>query len=540
MAALGIGLVVLIGITWGTGLLYLIARAGLPSPIRLALVDGVHIYVGMAAAVFFALKVWRVGFSRRVAGVPNLTLWQRWVSWSLVVLYPSIFLTGFAAILPLGGSWKEALVQAHLMTSVWSLVPTTLHLLHHRHRAIGYLAPTRARRIRPRLWAGIALAALPAVLWLPFPRAVAPATEASAGGAWRPAGLQGIFLDRIASTPSGAHLVAAGDGIYVSDPAGRSWHPLELVGPAPGGSHESTTSASTAAGIGAADHAAHIVPAGVITSLTLPRGPVAIYAGSSAGLFTTADTSAPLAEDHLAGGEVRSIAVDPLNPYERWVATSSGIWFTWVFGHTWTNESAGLENPAGAYAVAFYRDVPYASDLKGVYRWEAGTGSWIRILNEVGVVALTSNRENLIATSTSDGVSLFDGASWRRASPSLSDHSHGHGGAAHIEKVASPPTGGLFAVVPGGVDFSSDGGRSWSKLGSGLPPGTWDVATVGDHLLAATSDGLYSYRLETAPQDTPRWWIALIAVALIASVVGATIAARSRFTLLRANAMGKG
>ena len=189
MAALGIGLVVLIGITWGTGLLYITSRAGFPSPIRLALIDSVHIYVGLAAAVFFGLKVWRVGFRTKVVGVPNLTLWQRWVSWSLLILYPAIFLTGFAAVLPLGAAWKESLVQAHLLTSVWSLVPTTLHLIHHRARAMGQL---KVRRLRTRLWTGIAMAALPAVLWLPFPRAVSPATEAGAGAAWVSAGLQGI------------------------------------------------------------------------------------------------------------------------------------------------------------------------------------------------------------------------------------------------------------------------------------------------------------------------------------------------------------
>ena len=124
MAALGIGLVVLIGITWGTGLLYITSRAGFPSPVRLALIDSVHIYVGLAAAVFFGLKVWRVGFRTKVVGVPNLTLWQRWVSWSLLILYPAIFLTGLAAVLPLGAAGKESLVQAHLRPAVWSRAPT--------------------------------------------------------------------------------------------------------------------------------------------------------------------------------------------------------------------------------------------------------------------------------------------------------------------------------------------------------------------------------------------------------------------------------
>ncbi|TAN31757.1 hypothetical protein EPN29_11110 [bacterium] len=517
LAALGIGLVVLVGITWGTGLLYVTSRAGLPSPVRLALIDGVHIYVGVAAAAFFALKVWSVGFKRKVAAAPSLTLWQRWVSLSLVILYPSVFLTGFAAILPLGASWREALVQAHLMTSVWSLVPTTLHVLHHRRRAVARLSRTRPGRSRSVLWAGIALAALPAVFWLPFPRAVAPATQALAGGAWQPAGLQGVLLDRIGSTPDGAHLVAAGDGVYVGDSAGRRWHPLDLLGPSGADSHGAPGAQTAAPG----GHSEHLVPAGAISALTLPSGPVAIYAGSSTGLFTTTDATAPLTQDHFPGGEVRAVAVDPRNPYERWVATGSGIWFAWVLGHGWTNESSGLREPNGAYAIAFYRDVPYASDLSGVYRWDAAGGTWTRVLDELGVVSLTANANYLVATSFSLGVSVYDGASWRRAGSGLPGHSHGAGHAAHVAEVVAPPSGGLFAVVPGGVAFSSDGARSWSSLGSGLPQGTWDVARIGDRLVAATSDGVYEYNLGSAPPVTPRWLIALIAVALAAGAAGA-------------------
>ncbi|GAC1689427.1 MAG: hypothetical protein PVS2B1_11240 [Candidatus Dormibacteraceae bacterium] len=538
MAALGIGLVVLIGITWGTGLLYITSRAGLPSPVRLAIVDSVHIYVGLAAAVFFGLKVWRVGFRRKVAGVPNLSLWQRWVSWSLVILYPAIFLTGFAAVLPLGGAWKESMVQAHLLTSVWSLVPTTLHLIHHRARAAAHLIRPGARRLRPRLLAGIAIAALPAVLWLPYPRAVSPASEAGVGGAWVPSGLQGVSLDQIAVSADGTYLVAAGDGIYVSDARGRSWHHLDVGGPAPGAHNAEPIVAAPAAASAAAptEHRVHAVPPGDISVLTPARGPVAIYAGSSAGLYSTADTLSPFTQDHFPGGEVRAIAVDPSNPFERWVATGSGVWFTWVFGHGWTNESNGLTDPNGSSALSFFHNELYASDLAGVYRWDASSATWLKVLDALGVTSLTSNQDLLVANSFTSGIAIYDGHSWRQVGSGLSTHAHARGESSHVIDVSAPPGGGLFLVESGRVGFSADAGRSWSELGRGLPQATWAVTRYRDRAYVATSDGLYSYKLETAPQDSPSWWLIVLAVALVAGVVGAVVAVGSGKFLRRPQA----
>ncbi|MHB8613250.1 MAG: hypothetical protein ACYDAL_12600 [Candidatus Dormibacteraceae bacterium] len=539
MAALGIGLVVLIGITWGTGLLYITSRAGFPSPVRLALVDGVHIYVGLAAAVFFGAKVWRVGFRRKVVGLPNLTLWQRWVSLSLVILYAAIFLTGLAAVLPLGAAWKESFVQAHLLTSVWSLVPTTLHVLHHRSRARGQLIRPRTGRIRPKLWAGIAIATLPAVLWLPFPRAVSPAAESGLGGAWTAAGLQGLYVDQVAVSADGSYLVAAGDGIYVSDALGRSWHHLDAGAPAAGGHDAQPISAQVGAPVPATAHSAHAVPPGDISTITLAGEPVAIYAGSSAGLYSAAGASSLLTQDHFPGGEVRAIAVDPSNPYERWVASGSGVWFTWVFGHGWTSESAGLANPDGASALAFYRDALYASDLTGVYRWDTASAEWKTVLQESGVVSLASNRDLLVANSYSSGLAIYDGRSWRQAGSGLTGHSHGGGEAAHVVSVAAPRAGGLIVVQPGRVGFSSDGGGSWTELGRGLPEGTWDATRFGNRVYVATSEGLYSYALETAPQDGPAWWLLMIAAALVFGLIAIVVAARAGRLPLRLSGFGR-
>jgi len=57
LGALGTSLVLLISLAWLTGVAYLLVRLNLPSPVQLAAVDAVHVYVGVASIAFFAAKV---------------------------------------------------------------------------------------------------------------------------------------------------------------------------------------------------------------------------------------------------------------------------------------------------------------------------------------------------------------------------------------------------------------------------------------------------------------------------------------------------
>jgi hypothetical protein len=50
LGALGLGLVLLVSVAWGTGVFYLLARLGYGSPVRLASLDGIHVYVGVLGA----------------------------------------------------------------------------------------------------------------------------------------------------------------------------------------------------------------------------------------------------------------------------------------------------------------------------------------------------------------------------------------------------------------------------------------------------------------------------------------------------------
>ncbi len=59
--------------------------------------------MGVVGGVFVLAKVSRVGLRHRVEGVPGVVPWQRWLSWSMLVLYAAVFGTGVLALLPLRG-----------------------------------------------------------------------------------------------------------------------------------------------------------------------------------------------------------------------------------------------------------------------------------------------------------------------------------------------------------------------------------------------------------------------------------------------------
>src|SRR5437879_9500211 len=100
LGALGVGLVLLVSLAWASGVLYVIARLGLPSPVSLALVDGVHVYVGLACLAFFAAKLTRVGLHEHVSGVPDLVAWQRRLSRRLAASYSTRYATSSILLPP--------------------------------------------------------------------------------------------------------------------------------------------------------------------------------------------------------------------------------------------------------------------------------------------------------------------------------------------------------------------------------------------------------------------------------------------------------
>ena len=482
IGALGLSLALLVAATWGTGLFYLAARFGAGSPIRLAIVDGIHIYVGIASVAFFAAKLARVGFRRRVAGVPKLLLWQRWISWSLIVLYAAVYASGVAATLPLSNRNLSLAVNAHLLTSIWAAVPTTWHVWHYRKRTLPYLqrkAPQAAA-----YWPALAVLLVPLLFVLVAPRALSQIPRAGGGGAWSQAGLGGIFLDRLLATNDN-HLLAAGDGLYLSDGRG-SWRRVDL----PNGGDETATRqiefgirpSPAPAPVGVVDHSHAQQPAagGLILALAADRARSAYYAAGTAALYYSPWAEGPYVALPFPGGEIRDLAIDPNNPYTVWAASEQGPFLSIDGGHTWTSFEAGLGNPGNAWSLTYLHGDLYLSDLTGVFRFAPESTLWTKTGSRTLVTSLRAREGRLYEASAADGA-------------------HQHGGHA-----------GLFYAGPD---------AALAELATGPASHSRDLVRYRGRLFGAGDDGVYSVALEPARAAGLVWWAGLLGLTLVAAAV---------------------
>ncbi len=518
---MGLFIVLLVSAAWGTGLWYLMARLGLPSPIRLAWMDGVHAYVGLVGGIFVAAKVARVGLRYRVRGVAGIVRWQRWVSWSLLVLYSLVFVTGVLALLPIRGRLYGNLVDLHLISSVWALLPTSWHVWHYRRLAAPYL--TRLRAPRLRFWAGLGLALIPAAWLLLNARGVSQLPLVKAGSAWSQVALSGDYLDRLAIAPDGS-LVAAGDSVYVSRD-GVVWVRLDLP-PGPAGTAPEPTPQGEPA-----VHQHGPAPSGnLVLSLSVTRG--GIYAGTKNGVAWTPNADIPLTVLGLSGSSVRALAADPTDQQALWAASSTGLMFSDDGGHTWTARGAGLEQGNAVAALGYFKGQLYASDGTGVFVWNGASGTWARSSSEAQVVDLTAGPQNsnLYASSATQGVWRLSAGGWEPlAAPAASHQHHGHlhGGLSQLTVL----DGRLYASgTSDGVSASADGGLTWTQLGGGLPPETppTDVIPFRGGLLAANPYGLYRFSLSSSNPASPTWWFALVAAAVLTGTCAIAIAGTER------------
>ncbi|MFI5091289.1 MAG: hypothetical protein ACHP7P_14665, partial [Terriglobales bacterium] len=235
VGALGLSLALIVSIAWGTALFYLAARLGVDTRVRLTWIDAAHVYVGLVGGIFILAKIARVRFRYKVAGVTEVIPWQRWISWSLLILYSAVFVSGVLALLPIHGRLYEDLLNFHLLSSVWAVAPTTWHVWHYRRRAAPYLTRILPRGRTVRFWVGVALAVTPLVLVVGNARALSQLPQVMGGAAWSQSSLNGSYLDRILVGPNGS-LIAAGDALYVSRD-GTVWTQIDIPGvPLPPGS----------------------------------------------------------------------------------------------------------------------------------------------------------------------------------------------------------------------------------------------------------------------------------------------------------------
>jgi len=495
VGALGVALVLLVSVAWGTGLLYLIVRIGLPSPVRLAVVDAIHVYVGLASIAFLAAKVSRVGFHERVAGVTGVVLWHRWVSGSMLVLYGAVYATGLLLLPRWPAGLRESLVNAHLLAAVWAAVPTSWHVWHYRSWARPYLPPPWQLPLRCSV--GLVIALLPAAAIVNMSRALSPLTQIGAGTAWTAAGPR-IFFDRLGVEPNGRGLLAGGQALYLSDDAGQHWHRLEF-------------------------------PPDLVLGLALPSGPVAAYVGTLGGLYASPRLQGPYRRLALPSFEVHAVAVDPHDREVVWASSRGGFWRSPDGGEHWTAESIGLREPETAWALTYFAGTVWGSDASAVYRWNGS--AWDRTSDQRFVVSLdlTADGQRLFASSMGQGIRVFDGHRWHRSDDGLATN-HGGSGAIHIASVTEAPDGRMYAATMlDGVAISLDGGRSWARLRGGPPRGSvWRVLPQANGLVAADDRGLYAYSVPQTRSAAVGWWTVVAATALLAGAMGVAVVALPR------------
>jgi len=514
IGALGLSLALLVSVAWGTGLVYLATRLGIGSPVRPALVDGVHVYVGLVGGAFLVVKVIRVGLRRHVRDVAGVQAWHRWLSWSLLVLYTAVLVSGVMLLLPIRGTAYGSLVNLHLLTSVWALLPTTWHVWHYRRRALPYLAPRRRFPGARRYWLALGVAVAPTVALVAAPRAISQLPSLQQGPGWSRAALAGHYLDVVTTTPDGQSLVAAGDALYVSRD-GASWSRVvpPAVDPSAGGR------LSPALDI-ADGHANHEAPPSASLIHSLAIGGDSVYVGTNVGLFG-GTLGQPLRQLAFERNEVFSLAIDPSNAQAIWAATASGPMYSGDGGGTWTRLADGLEHPTNLAAIAYAGERIFASDRTGVFEWSAPSRSWELQTGLAQVVALAPADDGvgLYAFSPSNGVELLQNGVWHRLAAPGQPHGHeqGNGGHVHLELGGLTTVAGRIYVAgtADGITASADGGRTWTQVAGGMPgAGPDQLTSFHGQLWAGTPTGLYRLPLSDDPAPSAPWWAAVVTAAL--------------------------
>ncbi len=290
---------VLAGIAWTSGLLYLVVRANLPSPVRLVIVDGLHVYVGVASIVF----VIGILATEARAGAFETGRVVRQMRWLLGGLYLVLYGAGALLTLPWSGSVRAFLVDLHLLAAVWAVVPTGWYLMHGR-------AATWRHAFASRVSVALVVILVPAALVVVIaPRTIAPLTVSGAGAAWRVQGLPHRFIDRLAMSPNGQGLIAGGEGLYVRRLGDQRWQqvafPPELV-------------------------------------LSVALSPIVTYVGTTDGIYASEQVGGPYRRLPLPSFEVHGIAVDSQDP-------NAGAWSLAFFqGSLFASDSEAVYRWDGA------------------------------------------------------------------------------------------------------------------------------------------------------------------------------------------------
>jgi photosystem II stability/assembly factor-like uncharacterized protein len=239
--------------------------------------------------------------------------------------------------------------------------------------------------------------------------------------------------------------------------------------------------------------------------------PGAIYAATNNGVFKSADEGASwtAANAGLAGIDVFSVAIDPLNPATLYAgALGSGVFKSTDGGQNWFSASSGLDDtiilslaidPASPQTIYCGTATSAFFPGSGVFKSTDGAQSWT-VSNAglpaaiIDVVAIDpSNPATLYAGTNFDGVyKSTDGSqNWVAANSGMAP--------ALVEDLVVDPadSAALYAGIggcsfnclfPAGVLKSTDGATSWTAVNTGLT----DLQVVSLAVDPSNSNVLYA------------------------------------------------
>jgi hypothetical protein len=184
-------------------------------------------------------------------------------------------------------------------------------------------------------------------------------------------------------------------------------------------------------------------------------------------------------------------------------------------------------------AIGFAGGRIYASDSTGVFEASGTMPLWRRISSMPEVVDLTPSPDGsrLYATSATQGVQFLENGAWRSTDSLASPHQAHAGHENHPEVLSLAPIDGrLYAVGTSfGVSASADDGQTWSQLGGGLETVTpSQLIDYQNTLLAATSNGVYRFRLASGTPASPTWWLVVVLSVVIFGSAGVVVAGFDR------------
>ena len=201
----------------------------------------------------------------------------------------------------------------------------------------------------------------------------------------------------------------------------------------------------------------------------------------------------------LTGGDFHSIAVDPADPARIFVGGHEAVSVSTDGGATW-DEVESLRD-ADAMGWAFTDDAIYVSGHPGLNRSTDGGVTFDRInegLPNTDLHAFGGTDEVLYGATPATGVfASTSGAEWSDRTSEVGQSFFGR-----IIVDPDDPDHLLAADASAGVAQSTDGGRNWQLLNSGLPAATW-LSRGGDGLDVLVASGLAGAALSS---DGGRSW----------------------------------